>query len=322
MNKITWKPSPNFSSRNGAKVTHIIIHVTQGNTPGCVNWLCNPKAKASAHYVITKKGEIFQLVKLVDKAWHVLRANSFTIGIEHEGFIADPKLITKEMWNNSIELTTSLCKQFNIPTENIMGHNDPFLKQYGNNHQDPGPYWNMNKYRNDVSYLLKHESTKSVHKIDQAGLEFLKSNEGIRLRIYDDATGYDLPFFSVPEGNASIGIGHVCNWTERALYSNGITEEKALQLLENDLKNLECNLNNLIKVELNQNQWNSLVSFAFNIGLGSFASSTLLKLLNERNIKRAANQFHRWKFTTINGKKVISSGLMKRRDRELELFNA
>ena len=93
--KIHQTPSPNHSSRGGHDVTGVVIHYT-ADGPGWnpVKWLCMPDAKASAHFVIGRDGEISQLVALDRSAWHAgtsemmykgemtPNANRFTIGIE------------------------------------------------------------------------------------------------------------------------------------------------------------------------------------------------------------------------------------------------
>ena len=124
-----------------------------------------------------------------------------------------------------------------------------------------------------------------------------------------------------PLGHATIGWGHSCSQVERVLYAKGIMALKADELLVNDLKIVEKCLNSKVKVQLTQNQYDALVDFVFNTGIGAFMASTLLKCLNEGNIKRAGNQMLRWIFTTVNGKKVVSSSLMDRRERELKLYN-
>ena len=61
---IEFVKSPNYSKgRNGKKIIAICNHITAGQFPGCQNWLCNPKAKASSNYLITRTGKIIQLVK-------------------------------------------------------------------------------------------------------------------------------------------------------------------------------------------------------------------------------------------------------------------
>lgn len=87
--------SPNFSSRRGKTATAIVIHYTGGgDADGSISWLCNPQSKASAHFVISRSGDIRQLVDLECAAWHagvsemevrgsmVANCNWFTIGVE------------------------------------------------------------------------------------------------------------------------------------------------------------------------------------------------------------------------------------------------
>jgi lysozyme len=71
-----------------------------------------------------------------------------------------------------------------------------------------------------------------------------------------------------------------------------------------------------VKRPLNQNQWDALVSFVYNVGAGNFISSTMLKLLNQGDYKGAAGEFPKWVHT--NGQ--INPGLVRRRAAERALF--
>ena len=88
--KVSFKASPNKSKRNG-EIKYIVLHHTgPGSFNGVVNWLCNPDAKVSAHYVLGKQGELKQLVNSKQKAWHagvsswngLNNINEYSIGIE------------------------------------------------------------------------------------------------------------------------------------------------------------------------------------------------------------------------------------------------
>ena len=141
-----------------------------GSFAGSRAWHKNPESKVSAHYFISKKGEILQMVKDSEKAWAAMDANPFSLNIEHEdaSFVEyskgkfrkvknctnDPKWITEAMWKASVQLTVALCKKYSIPVENIIGHDDPWLRKYRNRRSDPGPFWNLNKYRQDVKAIL------------------------------------------------------------------------------------------------------------------------------------------------------------------------
>lgn len=93
--RIPFVESPNFSERKFPNVCGIVIHYTAGGSAkGSIDWLCNPQSRASAHYVISRSGDVAQLVRLKDKAWHAGVAemevdgemlsdpSRFTIGIE------------------------------------------------------------------------------------------------------------------------------------------------------------------------------------------------------------------------------------------------
>jgi GH24 family phage-related lysozyme (muramidase) len=95
-----------------------------------------------------------------------------------------------------------------------------------------------------------------------------------------------------------------------------ITEEEGLELLMLDIAKFERGVNRLIDVPLNQNQFDALTSFAFNLGNGSLQASTLRKKLNREDYEGAADEFPRWVFA--GGRKL--RGLVKRRYAERELF--
>ena len=79
----------------------------------------------------------------------------------------------------------------------------------------------------------------------------------------------------------------------------------------------------LVKVPINQNQLDSLTSFVYNVGIGAFRSSTLLRLLNSGAPKsEVAAQFDRWNKGTVRGQKVVLPGLVRRRSEEKALFLA
>jgi lysozyme len=85
-----------------------------------------------------------------------------------------------------------------------------------------------------------------------------------------------------------------------------------------DVARFEDGVNKLVTYTINQNQFDALVDFSFNLGLGNLGSSTLLKKLNAGDIKGAAEEFLRWDKA---GGKVLA-GLTKRRKAERDLFLA
>lgn len=141
MNQIKQAPSPNFTpGRGGYKIIAIVNHITAGSFPGCLSWLCDTRAKASAHYMVTRAGEIYQLVKDSDTAWHAGRVdrptwgkiikkagiyinpNKYTLGIEHEGQPYQP--LTEAQYQATLWLHKLLVKKYNIPVDDdhIIGH--------------------------------------------------------------------------------------------------------------------------------------------------------------------------------------------------------
>lgn len=142
--------------------------------------------------------------------------------------------------------------------------------------------------------------------VSPSGVDLICNFEGLRLKAYDDGVGV-----------WTIGYG-------TTKYPNGIrvkkgdtcTLEQAKAYMQNDLKSFEQTVNNTVKVPLNQNQFDALVSLAYNIGSTAFKNSTLVKRLNEGNYNAAANQFDLW--VNAGGKRM--QGLVNRRAAERTLF--
>jgi lysozyme len=149
--------------------------------------------------------------------------------------------------------------------------------------------------------------------ISLAGLAALKKVEALRLQRYDDATGKPLSPGDTVKGFATIGYGHKLLPNETYWTIDEIT---ATRLLIADLTDAEAAVNNLVKVPLQQNQYDALVSFVFNVGAGAFRRSTLLKRLNAGNYAAAADQFPLWRKS--NG--VVMAGLVNRRVHERAMF--
>ena len=84
-------------------------------------------------------------------------------------------------------------------------------------------------------------------------------------------------------------------------------------LLRDDVRKFTYGVTELVKVPLANNQLCALISFAFNVGLGSFKNSTLLKLLNAGNYKAVPDQLRKWN----KSKGKVLPGLVKRREAEI-----
>ena len=138
-------------------------------------------------------------------------------------------------------------------------------------------------------------------------MRLIKESEGCVLKAYPDpATGGE-PW--------TIGYGHTGSDVRPGKV---IDQDEADRLLDEDVDLFERGVNRLVNVDLTQGQFDALVCFAFNLGLGALQQSTLLKLLNAGDYEGAAKQFLRW--DKVGGK--VMAGLTKRRQAESELFLA
>ncbi|MBD2459357.1 N-acetylmuramoyl-L-alanine amidase [Nostoc sp. FACHB-87] len=113
--------SPNQSSRAGADIDTIVVHyTTAGTAQSSINHFKNPASEVSAHYIIDKNGDIYQMVKDSDKAWHAARANRTSIGIEHVA--KQGERLTEAQEKSSVHLIKWLMTEYKIPKENIIAH--------------------------------------------------------------------------------------------------------------------------------------------------------------------------------------------------------
>ena len=164
-----------------------------------------------------------------------------------------------------------------------------------------------------------------MREINQAGLDLIKSFEGI---LDGDPSTANLDPYLDPIGIWTIGWGHAIvvgkdflrgkqNRAKAfALYPGGLTIPEAETLLRADVMDKCRDVDSLVKVSLNDNQYAALVSFTFNLGIGNLKQSTLLKKVNAGDFAGAANEFAKWNKA---GGKVLA-GLTRRRAAEAELF--
>jgi len=154
-------------------------------------------------------------------------------------------------------------------------------------------------------------------KVSENGIALIKKLEGCSLTIYDDQAG--LP---------TIGIGHLLTRTdiisgkiwiggEPYIIYNGLTEDLCIELLKQDLQVPVDTVNQAVQVRLNQNQFDALVSFVFNIGCTRFRNSTVLQVINAGRLDRVPKQLQSWVY--VNDK--VSKGLQRRREAEIRLWN-
>lgn len=162
-------------------------------------------------------------------------------------------------------------------------------------------------------------------KISEKGFNWLKSKEskvvnanGLHV-IYDDKTGKPVPKGVPLPAGATIGYGHLIKVGEN--FQNGLSEEQAMELYRQDLRIAENAVRNNITVKIKQNQFDALASLAYNIGVGNFAKSTIVKYINNPqfydDMYRSPEQA--WKaWNRSQGK--VSAGLINRRNEEWEMF--
>ena len=145
-------------------------------------------------------------------------------------------------------------------------------------------------------------------KISNNGINLIKHFEGLSLKPYLDVV--NIP--TIGWGNTFYEDG-----TKVTLKDKPITEERALKLLEIVAnRDFADKIFPSIKVKVSQSQFDAMVSLAYNIGVGAFLKSTLLKKVNAGDFAGASEEFLRW--NKANGKEVL--GLTKRREREKQLF--
>jgi lysozyme len=147
--------------------------------------------------------------------------------------------------------------------------------------------------------------------VSQACLELIAGFEGLRLTLYEDVAGH-----------ATIGVGHLVHQgnitaaDKSGPFGKGITREQAFALLRQDAQRMVDGVRDCVTVPLNQNQFDALVSFAFNVGVGGLRRSNLLKVVNAKDFAHVEPEFLKW--NKAGGK--VYAGLTRRRKAEAALF--
>lgn len=130
--------------------------------------------------------------------------------------------------------------------------------------------------------------------------------------------GFSSKPYKCPAGIPTIGYGSTfyLNGNKVTMKDTPISEEVALSILFSAVEDFSKKVEKLLKVPVNQNQFDALVDFSYNLGIGNFQKSTLLKLINNKDFIGATKQFKKW--NKSNGK--VLNGLTNRRKEEEELF--
>lgn len=141
-----------------------------------------------------------------------------------------------------------------------------------------------------------------VYTTSKPGLDLIRRSEGCRLEAY-----------RCPAGVLTIGYGHTGTDVREG---QRVSAEEADRLLRDDLSHIERRIQQLVSAPLTQGQFDALVSFAFNVGVGALERSTLLRRLNAEDYRGAAVEFGRW--TQAGGREL--PGLVHRRREERAMF--
>lgn len=162
-------------------------------------------------------------------------------------------------------------------------------------------------------------------KISKRGLdELIKAHEGYHSRQPDGSC----KAYRCPAGVWTCGYGCTKGVNQHTHW----TQAEAEEALAAEMHEHEVNVERLVKVPLNQGQFDALVSLVYNIGVDNFASSSLLRHLNAGDYARAASHFADWKYATIRdeatarvmkikvGTKAVLPGLVERRANEARMF--
>jgi lysozyme len=139
-------------------------------------------------------------------------------------------------------------------------------------------------------------------KISETGIDLIKHYEGLQLQPY-----------ICPAGKATVGFGHT---GPDVVFGMKITEADADKLLREDLHFAERGVETYAHAPLTQGQFDALVSFAFNLGIGALRDSTLMQKVNAKDFASAADEFGKW----IHAGGKVLPGLVRRREAERALF--
>lgn len=150
--EIISRPSPNFDSRGNQPIDMLVLHYTDmDTTEAALARLVDPESRVSAHYVVSERGEVYQLVSETERAWHAgeshwrgsaaINARSIGIEIANRGHSNDYPDFPEVQMDAVIALCKDIIQRYNIPERNVVGHSDiAFLRKV-----DPGEKFDWRK---------------------------------------------------------------------------------------------------------------------------------------------------------------------------------
>ena len=154
-----------------------------------------------------------------------------------------------------------------------------------------------------ICFLMYIIGKDNDMKTSDVGIELIKEFEGCKQVAYQDSVGV-----------WTIGYGHT-----KDVYEGQLSIKKTCErFLAEDLQEFEDYVEAIVEVSLNQNQFDALVAWTFNLGPGNLLKSTMLRKLNEGDYDAVPDEMRRWNKA---GGEVLN-GLVRRRDAEANLFNS
>lgn len=200
-----YHPSANFDERREGKISFLILHYTECNLPLSLSLLCEKSANpVSAHYVIDRNGDVYQLVCESKRAWHAGKSswkgqeglNKSSIGIEIVNLGNEP--FPKAQMESLKELAKDICLRHKILSHNVLGHSDvaPSRKV------DPGDYF-------DWSYLAQNQIGFNWHALGARDLSLEVQNQNHDAQKQSalnclNVIGYGTSFCSTPDDFAKL----------------------------------------------------------------------------------------------------------------------
>ena len=148
-------------------------------------------------------------------------------------------------------------------------------------------------------------------KTSQNGINLIKQSEGCKLKQY---------YCSANKSTIGFGTTILPNGKEVPKDSS-CTMDEAIMFLKHDLEVFEIGVNKFVTVPINQNQFDALVCFTYNVGLGALKSSSLLRKINiNPNDESIRDSFSAYSKAKVNGVLTVLKGLQTRREKEANLY--
>ncbi|OGQ26852.1 MAG: hypothetical protein A2138_13695 [Deltaproteobacteria bacterium RBG_16_71_12] len=214
--------SGHWHSGRSRAVDRVVIHTTEGSYDGAISWFrsANNPYQTSAHYVIrSSDGEVTQMVREADTAYHARDWNPRAIGIEHEAISSNPAWFTDEMYRSSASLVRDICDRWGIPIDrqHIVGH----VEVPDNDHTDPGPHWDWDYFMSLVQGPVDGTSPpappppSTVDACD--GLDWFGACDGAQLRWCENG--------ALRSADCAAS-GQVCGWQDDTIGNNCLAGEE------------------------------------------------------------------------------------------------